>query len=583
MLFCCFPNIVEKEFHSWADKVTQPAPSPLNRQYIHDGVNDMPNIKIRTYVQALMKRGHTTNISKADMRKLRFKPYSNPGAAARPHIIDEYFIKELKLGRIYRTTADKLLVATPLFLKDERDKVRVIPDFSHPKDGTSINSLITDDDATVELPTMYDMIRFANDATWMGKNDGKSFYRQIPLCTDDFPIMGYIWRGKVLQESRMAWGTRNATKSAHYLSLAVAFIAMRRVPPHIPLKYPWILNYIDDHAIRGDTRLQCAYAHLLYIDTCTRAGMELKPCKTILVAQELTLLGVDIKLNEAPKRVAIEPHKLAKIRGLLNHLIDARGETINAADLRTLNGNLQYIAPLAWPLKCYMRELINALPPHYHPGQTLLVSDSVVQTCQSWVTGLELVQSTPMYTILNEPQIDVIVESDGSDYGYGAIWYTTANDNATNRVHWLFDAYHEAEVEANNKHNIIDRELYPIAAVMSAMGPHFTGMNVKFKTDNKPTEAALINKDIRRASAHEILIYMCEQAIKYKFQFFGEYLEGYKNEYADALSRLEINKFKRLAEVNKLAIDPAPTLFQRPLVRLGGTQNAQYNSVVYRD
>ena len=115
------------------------------------------------------------------------------------------------------------------------------------------------------------------------------------------------------------------------------------------------------------------------------------------------------------------------------------------------------------------------------------------------------------------------------------------------------------------------------------MGGAFTGMNVKFKTDNKPTEAALKKKDIRRRSAHAVLVYMCEIAIKYKYQFFGEYIEGFKNEYADALSRLKINEFKRLAAKNNLSIDCAPTLFERPQVLIGNELHKHKQTINYRD
>ena len=257
----------------------------------------MPNIKIRNYVRALMLHGHTFNIPKEEKARLRFKPYTTPGALERPHLIDKHFIKELKLGYIYRIPDDDSKLAIPFFLKDERDKVRFIPNLSHPKDGVSVNSLISDEDSKVDLPTADGMIRFAHEAKWMGKNDGQSFYRQIPLCKDDWSIVTFIWRGKRFQETRMPWGSRNATKSAQYLSIALAYIAERRVPRPIKLQTPWILNYIDDHAIRAATRLLCAYAHMLYIDTCTRACIQLKTVKTVLFSQQLTLLGIDLNLK----------------------------------------------------------------------------------------------------------------------------------------------------------------------------------------------------------------------------------------------------------------------------------------------
>ena len=56
---------------------------------------------------------------------------------------------------------------------------------------------------------------------------------------------------------------------------------------------------------------------------------------------------------------------------------------------------------------------------------------------------------------------------------------------------------------------------------------------------------------------------ICEIAIENSFWFFADYLQGKTNCIADALSRLQINKFKRLAHEQHLLFDPAPMLFQR--------------------
>ena len=83
----------------------------------------------------------------------------------------------------------------PFFLKEEGpDKTRFIPDYTWPKHGVSVNSLVPDKEATVELLSKYNLIKFVyneGQTKAFGKNDFKSWYRQIPMNSQDWTISVY--------------------------------------------------------------------------------------------------------------------------------------------------------------------------------------------------------------------------------------------------------------------------------------------------------------------------------------------------------------------------------------------------------
>lgn len=96
------------------------------------------------------------------------------------------------------------------------------------------------------------------------------------------------------------------------------------------------------------------------------------------------------------------------------------------------------------------------------------------------------------------------------------------------------------------------------------------------------TVNALIKKDIRRPSAQRIVIYICELAIRFKCVVWIDHIEGKSNDFADALSRLQIDKFKRLCREQNKPIDPAPMLFQRPQVQIGTRPHPYFAPIKYR-
>ena len=107
-----------------------------------------------------------------------------------PELLDQHFIKEAQAGRYIVATDIEIRCRVPFFLKPEGPgKVRFIPDYTHPKNGTSINSLVPDKLAKVELLDRFELLKFAYNkgkTTTLGKNDFKSWYRQIPMNPRDW-------------------------------------------------------------------------------------------------------------------------------------------------------------------------------------------------------------------------------------------------------------------------------------------------------------------------------------------------------------------------------------------------------------
>ena len=164
--------------------------------------------------------------------------------------------------------------------------------------------------------------------------------------------------------------------------------------------------------------------------------------------------------------------------------------------------------------------------------------------------------------------------TDASNVGYGVLYST----------HWLFGGFFKDEIITGDKNNIRERELFPILIAANTFGPYWTGTQVIIYIDNSNACNAIINKDIRAESAHQLLVRICESMMKYRFEFRAQPITSNDNYYADALSRLKIKQFKSLCEIHgKYDIDPAPMLHLRPPFEIGRTHHLKFPNVQVED
>ena len=353
----------------------------------------------------------------------------------------------------------------------------------------------------------------------------------------------------------MPWGARRSARIAHYFSLAITHITNKYIPQSL---HPYVLDYIDDHIFRGTTRLECLYVHIMYILVCNYLRVKLKAPKTVLVAQRMIALGFDIDLHPMQRTIDIEQYKQQKYDNNLQAFLDTENHTTQQG--QQLAGQLEYVAPLKWPLKCYIRALHNAIPNTLNPHTPLQMTSNVTNSLKAWQRAIKLLNPTKLKQITNPPtRFDIQLITDSSNIGYG--WITGTQ--------WAFGAFFPDEVDADNQHNIRERELYPIATALTNMAPKLSYKHILIWSDNDNAVQALANKDIRNEESQQIVIYICELAMKYNFRFYIRHIKGKANAYADALSRLQVPLFLQKCKQNNKTIDKQPTPHTRIPIQLG--------------
>ena len=532
-------------------------------------IQDMPNHTIRDEIQSTMKYGFEYGVPEYKLSLLTNKKVVYH--SDRPDEIDKHLIKWLKEGQIYVDEEKEPLCYIPLFLKDEGNKTRLIPDFKHEVNGISINNLVLDKYKTVQYPTTEKLINFVywnGQTEALAKNDGKSFFRQVMMSEPDQNYCAYYHRGITFFDSRMPWGTPRAPRIAHFLSLCLEYIAYKYIPLSLQ---PCIFSYVDDRIFRAKTMVQVLYIHIIYLIICARAGTPTKPSKTVLCSKSLVGLGVGFDLNGEKTVYVPQTKKVKYIKTFEDFICQS---TATAKQAQSVVGKCEHVSWLKWPFRVYNRILYNAIPAYTEENQIIIITPQIRYAVTQWIHALECTKPAKLELLVNPPKIfDYTIETDGSDIGYGGI----------EGSQYFFDQYYKNEINPSER-NIKDRELYPIALILETNGYKYQHSNILIKCDNKNAVSALINKDIRNPRSHNLVIKICETAIKHDFRFHVEWIKGKSNHLADALSRLEINKFKKIAAQMKRNIDPAPLLFRRLPFDFGsGTINTKFQNLTYRD
>ena len=472
----------------------EPTPSVIDLYTIYVETKDLHNVEVRKTVADIWKNKfrHGTDVSQ--WHRLSTSTKSNPSALnpANRAEFHKHFIKEMRAGRYIVNKDIKVHARIPFFLKPEGNgKNRFIPDYTYPKNGISVNSLVPQKLGHVELNTKLELITFSYNGgktKSLGKNDKKSWYRQIPMARQDWSISVHHWCGIDFIDTRMPWGTRVASRVAHHFSIAITHIAYKYIPRSMK---PCYFNYIDDTIVRGNSHIETVYAHLIYIWVCTRLLIQLNLKKTVLITTILIGLGIllDVNVFEA----GVTEKRCEHMDQQLTHL--ASLERAGAKYCQSVAGKCEDIAFILYPLRVYLRYLRDSIPVYTDPDQTVIITSEIKQMCQHWKRALKYLHRRKMENILQLPLRNKhIAYSDASNVGYGFIHATR----------WFYGAFFSDEVRSGDENNIRERELYPILIAAMTLGPYWTGQVIHLKIDNKNAVAALVNKDIRNKDAHAL-------------------------------------------------------------------------------
>ena len=489
--------------------------------------------------------------------------------------VDLNIIDKLDTGAWYCDDYMQFIQLIQVKMVLQKDKVRMVLNYSDPYEGVSVNSIVPDDAITVQLPNFVDICKFAygenNNIQYLGKIDLKSAFEQIALNENERKFGVYAWRGHLYVENSMPAGTRAAVQAMHDFGIGLRYAADKQLPKELRGNS---IGYVDDNMFRGRSKLECIYQVINFINVCTHLGVRINVNKTIFAEVIMMMLGNEFNMNINYKNARIDDDRAASyIREMIqlyHSIIKPRFE------MDSILGKIFSTSHITWPLKSLTRPFIDLLPKNtntkqYNKNEKLKINDEVKRSIELWLAYFKMQNSVKIENVIKPPTIHTKMKSDGSNKGGGAC-------TGTHYTMWLWK---QCEVHPCGKNNTPELELKAIEGGLTAFAPYFVNRIVLLEVDSQTARDALIKKDSSNRAMWKVIKRICLFAIKNNTRWYVEWIPREMNEDSDALSKNELDRFYRVKDEAGEPYDKYMTLFQRDPANFEIDENDYTDDIPY--
>ena len=452
------------------------------------------------------------------------RSYESPNllsARQQPQVVDQKLAKELEAHRLagpFDSPPFPVFRVSPLGIvpKKTPGEFRLIHHLSYPM-GKSVNDGISHEHSSVQYANIDHAIKKIKQSgvgSYLAKTDIKSAFRILPINPQDYHLLGIKWSGQYYYDKCMPMGCSSSCKTFETFSTAVEWIAQDK------LGLANLIHLLDDFLLIQTTESQCSRSLRLFLELCDFLGIPMAPEKTFGPSTILTFAGVELDTIRCESRLPED--KLLKCKQLIAEFIKKKKATLR--ELQSLTGVLNFACSVVVPGRCFLRRLIDLTIGLKRPGHFVRVSKEVKADLFTWQQFFQEYNGKSFF--LNEKwentvSLHLFIDAAGA-HGFGAVF----------GYHWCYGEW----------------------LSLMLWGDH---IRVRcFFTDNEAL-VRVINKPTCRDTSLLIfvrkLVLVC---LRHNILFKAKHISGFKNTLADALSRLQIERFKKLAPAY---MDPMPT------------------------
>ena len=420
---------------------------------------------------------------------------------------------------------------------------RMIMHLSAPT-STSINDYINKEDYSLRYSTIDEatkLIAAAGKGCFLAKIDLKSAFRLIPIAKTDWELLGIHWQNKYYFDKRLPFGLRSAPFLFNQLADALHWILATRYN----IKY--LLHYLDDFLIVAPSNAACQHDKDSMISLMGRLGIPLSWEKIEGPSTRLSFLGIEIDTINWQLRLPQEKYD-ALSHDLTTWL--SRRST-SKRKLLSLIGTMNFATKVLPAGRIFLRRLINlsthATSLHHH----LYLNQEAKADIQWWLNLLPLWNGTaPILEPKWTPSHILHIYTDASSlHGYGAFF-----NGAWFRGSW---APHQ---QLGNDISIAWQELYAIVLAAQAWGHLWTTRRILAHCDNLAVVDIWSRYSSKSQSIMSLIRTLYFTAATYHFHIRFSHIQGVDNSIADALSRNQLEKFRKLAPMADREMTPIPPL-----------------------
>ena len=418
---------------------------------------------------------------------------------------------------------------------------RLIVHLSAPA-GDSINDGISGDEYSLEYVTVDDVVAHVvkqGPGALLYKVDIQHAFRNVPVHPDDWPLLGMVWDGVYYFDKVLPFGLRSSPAIFNRLAEALCWIL------RFEYSLPALEHYLDDfigvsppshHVATSSAAMH--KATLMTVFDNLGVPMAVGEDKNVGPTTVMTVLGIEV--DSVAQVCRLPDEKLHSILDLLE--VWSTRTTCTKKELLSLIGSLSFAAKVVPPGRTFIRRLLDLSCSASALSDVLVLDDEARLDIQWWVSFIQDWNGRSFFhdiTWTKSPDLELY--TDASDLGFGGYFCGR----------WFLGSWPDPLVSEP----IMVRELYPIALCCLLWGKEWSGKKLLFHCDNEAAVLAWKKGACRNRNAMSLIRGMLGIAARNNFILYIQHIAGTNNSIADALSRMQVARFRQLAP----AADPCPT------------------------
>ena len=458
-----------------------------------------------------------------------------------PDKVDELLSKEVNEGYWtgpYKTPPFKSYRVSPIGLAEHKynHKKRLIVDLSAPHEDPlhpSINDLISKEEFSLSYVKIDDAIKIIMDlgqGSWMCKTDVRAAFKIIPIHPSLWHLHGIKWNKQYYFATRLVFGSRSSPKIFDSLAQVVEWIIIHNYG------ITHTLHLLDDfiaidHPNSEPLRTMALLTHIFRI-----LGIPLSNEKTTGPTQTIQYLGIILDTIAMEARLPLD--KLARISHLLADFSGKR--TCTKRNLLSLLGHLVYASRVIIPGRTFMSRLFEAAKKVKKLDHRVTLTSDCKEDLRMWEHLLEHWNGISMFldnAPISADDLALFTDASGTR-GYGGYY----------QGNWFASAWDPGLLQSiESELSIAFQELYPIVVAAMLWGNTWSRKRILFHCDNLAVVHILNKGRSPCKSIMKLMRRLVIVAANNSFHFLAIHLPGHSNQIADSLSRLDFQKFRRLA------------------------------------
>ena len=471
-------------------------------------------------------------------------PKNLTSALQKPELVREYIKKELEAGRLagpFNSPPFEQFQCSPIGLveKKEPGKFRMIHHLSYPE-GMSINDQIDPNWSSVQYAKIGDAIDLVMNlcpSAFMSKTDVKHAFRIIPLHPDVRKLFVFEWEGLFYVDLALQMGCSSSCHIFEAFSTAIEWIAREK------LKIENV-HILDDFFLASVSRQVGTLQLKSFLEMCADIGLPMAPEKTFWPETTMSFVGYEIDTLKG--EVRLPEDKIQKCKTEILKIMQKQKATLK--ELQSINGLLNFACAVVLPGRPFLRRLIDLTiglkAPHHHRR----ITQEVKEDMGVWMEFLDSFNGKSIFIekkIWSSEELHLFTDAAGK-IGYGGIlgddWF-----NGTWSEWWIAQ-------------NITLKEMYAILVAFEIWGGALANKRIVIRTDNNDLVSVLSKQTGKEPFVMILVRRLVLICLKFNIVISASHIPGRANAIADALSRLQMDKFRRLAPQAKLVPTPIPPL-----------------------